>query len=273
MCKFNFRLMTAVGISCFLSGCAVIPGREPFGEQTYSDDRARSLYADVCTAMGQVGSSDWSGYSIELHENMVNHDLYRSERYTVAWHEGEEDYLWYQGRLYCRDGEELSYRDMDWEELHSDEYAAQQWEFACALLEREPSELKYKYVPMASGNPCLLTAEYPDTDWEGQTRRFPRLSFGLDEDGNFSGYTLRWQEEGGRAIAVSYFPYEDSDNLQAERRIWSFAHDLGLIERGVPALSVQEEDREWSHSMIDSIDFDSISDRAVKEEDLTFPVA
>ena len=54
--------------------------------------------------------------------------------------------------------------------------------------------------------------------------------------------------------------------------MWSFAHELGLIERGVPAISVQQEDREWSRSMMEGIDFDSILERARYREDLTFPV-
>ena len=45
-----------------------------------------------------------------------------------------------------------------------------------------------------------------------------------------------------------------------------------MIEQGVPALSTQENDREWSRSMIDSIDFDSILHRAKYKDDLAFPV-
>ena len=261
-------------ISCLLSGCRMIalPDQEPFGEHTYSEDQARSVYADVCTGMEHVDFSDWSGYSIELNETMVNHDFYRTDEYTVAWHEGSQDYLWYQGRLYCMDGEELACRDMAWEELQSDEYAAKQWDFACALLARETETLKYKYIPMSIGNQYLLTAEYPETEWDGQIRRFPRMYFRLDEDRNFIGFSLCWQEGDMRVISIDYFPYENSSNLQAERKVWSFAHELGLIEQGVPALSTQENDREWSRSMIDSIDFDSILHRAKYKNDLAFPV-
>lgn len=268
------RLLPALmlGISCVFPGCIAVPGGEPFGEQTYSKEQARSVYEDIRAEMERVEFSDWNGYIIELNENTVSHDFYRTEEYTAAWHEGAEDYLWYQGRLYCLDGEELSYRDMEWEELQSDEYAAKQWEFALALLDKEAEELEYKYIPMSSKDQYLLTAEYPETEWDGRTRRFPKLFFRLNEDGDFDGFTLRWQERDYQVIDVGYFPYEDSTDLQAERKVWSFAHELGLIESGVPAISVQQKERERSRSTIEGIDFDSLLERAEYREDLIFPV-
>jgi len=273
--KRAFLFAITMAISCLLSGCAVVglPGREPFGEQTYSEAEAQSVYEEVGAKMKQIECSDWSGYSMELDESTVNHDFYRTEEYTVAYHEGAgKEYLWYQGRLYCMDGDVLTYRDMDWEELQMDEYVARQWGLACELLTREPEKLKYKYIPMASNNQYLLAAEYSETVWDDQTRQFPKLSFGLDEDKHFSGFTLRWQEGTWRSIGVSYFPYENSTSLQAERKVWSFAHDLGLIEEGVPAISTQEDDRAWCQSIIASIDFDSLLDQAVYQDDLAFPV-
>lgn len=47
--------------------------------------------------MGQAEFSGWNGYSIRMDEDMVSHDIYRTEEYTVGWHEGmEREYLWYQ---------------------------------------------------------------------------------------------------------------------------------------------------------------------------------
>lgn len=71
---------------CLLSGChiAARPGQEPFGEQTYSGTEARAVYEEVCAAMGQAGFSGWSGYSIRMDEDMVSHDIYRTEEYMVG---------------------------------------------------------------------------------------------------------------------------------------------------------------------------------------------
>jgi len=125
---------------------------------------------------------------------------------------------------------------------------------------------------MASNKPYLLTAKYPELVWDEQTRQFPDLLVRLDEDRNFDSFTANWQEGTWRAIAVSYFPREGSTSLQAERKVWSFARELGLTGEAVPAIATQEEDREWCQSVIGGIDFDSVLDQAVYQEDLTFPV-
>lgn len=267
-------IVIAAGIFCLLSGCRMValPGREPFGERTYSDERAQVVYQNVCAEMERIDFFDWNGYSMELDEGWDRHDFYRTEEYTAAWHEGAEEYLWYQERLYCADGETITYRDMTWEELQSDEYAARQWELVREVLTQNPENLEYKYIPMSSERQYLLTAKYPTTEWEGQTKYALRLSFSLDEDGTFAGCTLHWQENGDRVLDLAFFPYESSYSLQAERKIWSFAHDGGLLEEVVPALSTQEDDREWCRSIIASIDFNSILDRAEYRENLTFPV-
>ena len=261
------------GIACLLSGCRLIalPGQEPFGEQTYAEDRGQAVYENVRENMEEVEFSDWNGYTMEFNENTIHYNFYRTEEYTAAWHEGAQNYLWYQGQLYCMDGDSLSFRDLKWTKLQADDYAARQWKFARSLLAQEAENIEYKYIPMSSGNPYLLTVEYPETEWDDQLKRFPKLGFQLNEDGDFSGFTLRWQE-GSRSIAVSYFPYENSSSLQAERKIWSFAHELGLIEEAVPALSTQQEQREWCQSIIRGIDFDDILDQAERRNELSFPV-
>ncbi len=265
----------AMAVSCLLSGCRMIalPGQEPFGEQTYSDEQAWLVYQNVCRDIEQMEFSDWDGYIMNLDETTVSHDFYWTEEYTVAWHEGAgKEYLWYQGRLYCWDGETIAYRDMDWTELQADDYMAQQRELACELLTRDPETVKYKYTPMASNEQYLLTVKYPEMVWDDQTWQFPKLSVRLDEDRKFSSFTVGWQEGTRRSIDVSYFPWEGSTNLQAERAVWSFAHELGLIEEGVPAISTQQDDREWCQSMIAGINFDSLLEGAVYQDDLTFPV-
>ena len=261
------------GIACLLSGCIALPGQEPFGETTYEDNQAQRVYESVCGEMEQRTLEDLDGYTIELTQSTVSHEFYDTEEYQVAWHEGAgKRYLWYQGRLYCYDGDKLAYRDMAWEELGSREYAARQWELAAQLMGQEAEELTFKHIPLSTATPYLLTAEYPETEWDDTSRRFLKLSFGLDGDREPMTFTLRWQERGTRSIGVSYFPLEGSTSLPAERKIWSFAHDLGLIQQGVPAISEQREDREWSRSMIAGIDFDSALAQAEYQEDLAFPV-
>lgn len=263
------KVFLLLPVLLLLSACRMValPGQEPFGEHTYADDQSQSVYEDVQEAMEPLTFEDWRGYSIELNDS----DIYYSEEYQVAWHEGRgEDTLWYQGRLYRWDGETLAYRDMKWEELQTDAYAAAQWDFARSLLSGEAEELTYKHIPMSSVSPYLLTAQYPETEWEGILRRFPKLSFGMNGDKELNSFTLRWQES-GESVGIRFYVYEGSTDLQAERKVWSFAHELGLIERGVPALSAQSDDREWSREMIASIDFDRILAQAEYREDLIFP--
>lgn len=273
--KTFFLPVIALATISFLSGCRIItlPGGEPFGEHTYSNDQAQSVYESVCAKMEKIGFSDWNGYSVEIDDNFTEQSFYRTDEYTLLWYEeAKAEYLWYQGRLYCYDKETLSYRDIEWSEILSDDYAAQQWEFAIELLAQKPEKLKYKFIPMSSGNQYLLTAEYSQSLWEDKIRQFPKLYFRLDEKKNFSGLTVHWQEETLRVVNIGYFPFENSTDLQAERKIWSFAHELGLIEKGVPALSTQKDDREGCKEMINGIDFDSLTNSAVCREDMIIPL-
>ena len=102
--KFVFIIVAAC---CLLTAChmVAISEQEPFGEQSYSGNKAQAIYEEVCAWVEQADFFDWRGYNIELDEDMVSHDFYHTEEYTAAWHEGmEKKYLWYQGRLYCYDG-------------------------------------------------------------------------------------------------------------------------------------------------------------------------
>ncbi len=112
------RLLLAAGmvLAGLLSGCRVValPGQEPFGEQTYSAEQARSAYEGVRAQLEQVRFSDWDGYSIRLDDDAGSRDFYRTQEYTVAWREGKGEALWYQGRLYRMDGEALAWPEMDW---------------------------------------------------------------------------------------------------------------------------------------------------------------
>lgn len=273
--KNNWALPAVLACSVLLSGCRMIsfPGREPFGEQTYPSEDAQVLYQNLVSEIEQIDFSDWGGYNMEFMEGWDDFDLYRTEEYTAAWYEGDTDYLWYQQRLYCEKEDAIRYRDMTWEELKADPYAEDQWTFVRNILTLEPESLEYKYVPMASDELYLLTAEYPETKWNGQNKRALRLYLSLDGNGSLYNCTLHWQEDNDRVLNLSFFPYEDSCSLQAERKIWIFAHDLGLTDQTVPSLSVQEEEREWCRSVIAGMDFDRILEQAEYSQELTFPTS
>ena len=46
----------------------------------------------------------------------------------------------------------------------------------------------------------------------------------------FNKVTMHCTKEGENYMSISFFPYEGSTDLQAERKLWSFGHDLGLTE-------------------------------------------
>ena len=172
----------AVGLACLLSGCIALPGQEPFGEKTYPAEQAQAVYEKISADMEQREFKDQSGYSIQIlpfilseDVNDFEYDVYKTEEYTVCDADGPgEDYLWHKGRLYCSyyDNDHIAYRDMAWEDLGFEAYAAERWSIARQLLERDDPELTYKYIPMSSP-PYLLKAAYPDIELsDGREIRF-----------------------------------------------------------------------------------------------------
>ena len=112
---------------------------------------------------------------------------------------------------------------------------------------------------------------YTTAQWDGRIMREHPEWLSVDENGEFNKVTMHCTKEGENYMSISFFPYEGSTDLQAERKLWSFGRDLELTEESVPALSQQEENREWSRKMIDSMDFEILVERAEYAEDLTFP--
>lgn len=263
-----------------LAGCVSTPRQEPFGEETFSTAEAASVYEAVSESMEQSEFENMGGYTVSvngaLDDDFTEYQIYKTDEYNVVSYQGYDvEYLWYEGWLYCDKDKNLTYRDMSWDEFNMEEYALQQWAFAKQLLGRDDVELTYKYIPMASGNPYLLTAEYDEAVLDGQSVRFIQLSFYLDQDGAYNGFGLSWQKRCGetyRAISISFFPYECSTSLQAERRIWSFGNRFGLTEEVVPALSDQEEHRQRSLEVIKSLDFEDLRKESVYQENLSIPV-
>lgn len=271
----------AAGLACLLSGCIALPGQEPFGETTYPAEQAQAVYEKLSADMEQREFKDQSGYIIQIRPFILSedvsdfdYDVYKTEEYMVFAAEGSgEDYLWHKGRLYYSyyDDDHITYRDMAWDDLGFEAYAEDRWSIARQLLERDDPELTYKYIPMSS-QPYLLRAAYPDIELaDGREIRFAELYFYMDENGNYDGFGLSWQEDRRQNVSIAYFPYEGSTSLQAERSIWSFGYDAGLTDEGVPALSDQSENRERCRALISGMDFDALAERSEYREDLMFP--
>ena len=274
------KLILIMGAVFCLTGCVSMPGQEAFGEETFSAAEAESAYEAVSESMAQAEFENMGGYTVSvsgaLDDDFREYQIYKTDEYNVvSYQEYDAEYLWYEGWLYCDKDKNLTYRDMSWDEFNMEEYALQQWVFAQQLLGRDDAELTYKYIPMASGNQYLLTAEYDEAVLEGQSVRFIQLSFYLDQNGSYDGFGLSWQKRYGetyRAISNSFFPYEGSTSLQAERRVWSFGNRLGLTEETVPALSDQEEHRQRSLAVIKSLDFEDLRKESAYQENLSIPV-
>lgn len=274
-------LAQTVGLACLLSGCIALPGQEPFGEKTYPVERAQAVYEKLSADMEQQEFMEQSGYIIQIRPFILSedvsdfdYDVYKTEEYMVFAAEASgEDYLWHKGRLYhsCYDNDHITYRDMAWEDLGFEAYAEERWSIVRQLLERDDPELTYQYIPMSS-QPYLLKAAYPDIKLaDGREIRFAELYFYMDEDGSYDGFGMSWQEDRRHNVSISYFSYEDSTSLQAERSIWSFGYDAGLTDEGVPALSDQSEDRERCSAVTSGMDFDALAERSEYREDLCVP--
>lgn len=277
------ELLSAAVLLSVLSGCHTIPmlpGREPFGEQTAPEDKANGAYKAFADSFQAELPEEWDGYTIGWSEGSQDLDVYLTEEYVLAFCEDRKggDYLWYDGWLYWMKGDSVAYRKMDWEELRAEQMAAELWTMAQKILEQTPAKLTYKYIPMSNDKRRLLTAEY-ELDGE-QAGDYVTISARIGSGGQFDHVGFRWQDVGDLSkgvgvdnisVSISFYPVEGTTSLQAERKIWLFGHDCGLIEQGVPALSRQEEEREWCRELISSIDFAALRDRAVEQEDLIFP--
>lgn len=277
------ELLTAAAFLSVLFGChatPMLPGREPFGEQTASDDQAKKVYEAFAERFQEERLEDWGGYCLNWAEGSQEVDVYQTEEYTLAYCEDRKggDYLWYDGWLYWTQGGAVSYREMSWEELRADQMAAELWGTAQAVAEQTPSELTYQYIPLSSDKRNLLTAKFELGD--DRAGDYASISTGIQGDGQFESISFRWQDVGDLekgvgvdtiVAGISFYPIQGSTDLQAERKLWSFGHDCGLLEQGVPALSTQDEDREWCREVISSMDLASLRDRSTQQDALIFP--
>lgn len=277
------QLLAAATLMSSLSGChaiLVLPGREPFGEQTASDDQAESVWESFAESFREERFEGWDGCTISWSEGSQEVDVYRTEEYTLAYCEDRKggDYLWYDGWLYWRYGDSMAYREMAWEELQVEQMAAELWTMAQSMLEQTLTDLTYKCIPMSKDKRNLLTAKFELG--ENQVGDYASISTAIKSHGQYDSISFQWQDVGDLekgvgvdniVVSISFYPIQDTTDLQAERKLWSFGHDCGLLERGVPALSTQDEDREGCRKVISSIDWTSLRNRIPEQDDLVFP--
>lgn len=276
-CKTGTLWLLGIVSAMLLSGCAAVPiapGGEPFGEKTYSSQEAEEVYERVSQELLQNAPTEWGGYTIEHRSGEMNAEFYHSEEYTAAYVEGgmREELLWYEGCLYRKSGDQIFYKELPWDEIRTQEAAAKMWEDGLQLLSRHDAELTYKYIPMAEESPFLLKADYPGEEF-ADGMLYADVSVRMQEDGRLERVGLSWHyvEEGAFwniVWDISFYPYEDSADLQAERRVWMFGQDSGLTQEVVPALSTQEKDREWCREVIGGMDFASLAKQARQDDGL-----
>lgn len=269
------------GAALLFSGCAVLPGRNPFGETTYSEQKTEAVYEMLPEKFEELISEEF-GYSIDIQDDTRGTlTFYRTQEYVVAYIEDKEGqkYLWYKGWLFRDNGDKVVRAEVPWESLGSDGQIDRVLELAYRLMGEEPEKMSYKHIPMAGENPYLLTAEYPLTSVEFDVREVcPKLMARTAGEDGLSSFTVGWSrpavvtKEGyfsdSSLVSISLFPYRNSTNYQAERKIWFFGHEHGLSEESVPALGTQEEKRDWCRKVIEGMDFETLGKQV---EELEFP--
>lgn len=151
------------------------------------------------------------------------------------------------------------------EKTYSQKEAQAAYERVCAeLLQRN-----------AGDPPFLIKAEYPAERYR-DGKLYSYFSASLQEDGSCDGFSLEWQyvkkaedETFDTTVCgISFQPWQGSASLQAERRLWAFGYDCGLTDEKVPALSVQEKEREHCRSVMAGMDFEALKGRASYKGDL-----
>lgn len=216
--------------------------------------------------------------------------FYKTEEYQVAFAEINYDYyeepvgnyLWYDGALYwyndyLPEGVEMSWswREADWEEFGAEEFLEAVIDCGIALLQEEPASLEYYRYPDSNNTQYQLTVDYPLTSVAIETEPvYADISAGWDKDGNLSSFFITWNRpyinHDRDLVKVKVMPYEDSLDYQAERKIWTVGHDLGLCETPVPALTTQVQDRAWCEKMINSMDFKKLQTPGTRDDELPF---
>ncbi len=272
-----------------LSGCIALPGQEPFGEKTFSEEQAKVQLKEAKRWFGEAVTEGWD-YSISFSgdsENGTEAEYYQNDIYQAVSGKDKEGarWLWYQDRLFRQKEGQVFVRDMTWEEMGGDRIMEEAAAILRELLEETDRQesLSFQYIPMAGEQPYLLTVDYPRMQLEsGGQEAFFNIMVTYDREArpvdiSLQWNTIPWEDDEGRMIFGDVFaismspPVEGSYSLQAEREIWSFGEEAGLTQEGVPALEVQREKRERCRGVIEDMDFAGLASRAADGEGYEFP--
>lgn len=224
-------------------------------------------------------------YHLSYSDDTDQIDLYQSDHYTVAdARSSDQEYLWYQNILYLNHGGQLYWRASKWDELQPDDLMASAESYSLELLNRNDGVLTFKHIPMAGDTPYLLKAEYPLSEVKQETRKvYPTLMIRMDEDKKITSFSVSWSspaffsndetiQNGGDMFSLTYYLDAPEDAfLQAERRVWSFGQEFGLTQEVVPALTTQQEKREWCKKIIAGMNFEGLTAQAIHSGHITFP--
>ena len=239
-----------IGLFILFTGCG--RGTGYFGEETYSEQEAGTAYEKVTGQIEDFYAADCA-YSVEISTDEAEISYYRTEKYTAAYaaDDGAEEYLWYQGTLYADKDGAVFYAKQPWEKLEAEQWLKRAEEMSGQLMDQKPAQLSYKRVPMAGENTDITQLI---VELNGP------VSVGEDGIGR-----------GGSLVTISIYPYKDSVDYQAERKIWRFAHEHGLLEQGVPALETQKEDRKNCEQLVQSICFEELESSGAQDDSMKFP--
>ena len=255
-----------------LSGCVWVSPKKPFGEEKMPDSRAQ---AAISRLSAELAGEMPKNYYLSCGEGIYSQpaEFFGGEE-KVAYLEADNgEYLLLGETLFFLDDEEISCREMAWEQLCADEIAERAWQKAIELIKCSTAEIELEYIPMAEEHPYHLNAEFQSEDSETEfslSAYFKTdgycdiLIFKMDENDHDSDFSE------DIFLSASFYLGEN-DPLQKEWRIWHFAKECGLTEEPVPALSKRKSDRDYCESVMAKLDFASLAERAEKDGSLEFP--
>lgn len=246
------RLLILIA-ALLLSGCAAISGDKPFGEEKLSSEQASFAMEQLADSFGDMPQK----YCLSCDRLTQSYEAFCGG-YKTAYIENDDGCrLWLDGRLfYCDSEKRLFYRDIDERQLGAAAAAERVWQRVAAMTLSGEGEARLEYIPMAENHPYHLEIGFSAGEWEGCS-----LSAYMRADGGFDSVTVKYGGNSSDTVISAGFYFDEAANdIQAERRIWSFGNRCGAINEPVPALKKQKSDRQYCESIVASADFLSLAE-------------
>ena len=186
--------MAMVYIAVLLSGCGSVGEKGLFDEVRYSEDTAKEVYHKVSGQLEDFFQTECA-YMVDASTFTTQYNYFWTEEYTLAFAEDEEQKicLWYEGKYYAEKDGKVTYTELPWEELHTEQMRKQAQELAMELLTRSYDSITFKKIPMAGENRYLLTVEYPFSAIPPEEKEAKLLDIELDskdENGQYVNSAL-----------------------------------------------------------------------------------